>query len=368
MMMVTMMFDMTCFHVAKLLCVKHITQTSENPSANESISSDMKIHKRMMSAVFFLVLQCSAESPQAHPAAGSAIHADATYGAMGADMLDEADSLLMLQTRSTEKRTETVGVEDWELDNLRLLPEKNVIFCACAKCGSTSLYRYIFQQLFDKAWPYTQEPYIQEPSVRWGRQLQGINAEYALTLLNSSRHKPFSLALMRDPRERLISAWKSKVACDADCFGTDLMDRKELVPQLMHLAEMERAECLSFPNFIATLRIIHDKNKAWELNRHFIPQHLDCFRDIPINRWSLATDVSDPAAAKELGVHLGAAKLSTFPVRHQAPKQMNQTCIEEIEQPDIADQLTALTEDEYRALRMDPKKHSDLAWLKRALT
>jgi len=348
------------------VCQAHVSILGK-PPVNESIPSNMKIHISTMLGVLLLFERCSAELPQARLAASSVTHRDSLYDARGVDMPDKDDGLLLLQTRSKEKRTEIVGdeVEDWEEDNLKLLPQKNIIFCACAKCGSTSLYRFIYQQLFGSAWPHKKEPYIQEPSYRWESKLQGINSNKALTLMNTSREPPFSLAFMRDPRERLISAWKSKVACDADCWGTDKLDRQEMVPALLHLAGMVRQECLSFASFIAALRTIHEQDKAWELNRHFIPQNLDCFRDIPIDRWSLATDISDPDAAKELSARLGTAKVSSFPVHHKTPQK--QKCVEEVEQPDIADALSALTEAEYRALHMDPKKHSDLDWLKREL-
>lgn len=91
------------------------------------------------------------------------------------------------------------------------------------------------------------------------------------------------VAVTRDPFERLISAWKSKAACDSDDFGTDVYDRDLVVPILLGQANMSRiASCLSLPSFalvLDTLRGLAEEGKFHfkDIYKYFRPQecHFD---------------------------------------------------------------------------------------------
>ncbi|PXF45114.1 hypothetical protein BWQ96_05153 [Gracilariopsis chorda] len=105
---------------------------------------------------------------------------------------------------------------------------------------------------------------------------------------NLSRHQKYSLlksasvlrvAITRDPFQRLLSAWKSKVACDSHDFGTDVQDRVKFVPRLLRQAGMNRTQdqCLSLAGFaqvLDRLRIKAEQNRfdLRTLNIHFRPQ------------------------------------------------------------------------------------------------
>lgn len=236
---------------------------------------------------------------------------------------------------------------------LFIFPQKNVVTCACDKCGSTSMYKFVYKSLFGKDWkwwnwPWPQED-VQDPD-RWEGQRRSIDPASALALMEKSQ--VFSYALIRDPKERLISSWKSKVSCDADCWKTDTSDREKIVPELLAtVGNLSKVECLSFDEFIDTLHRAHSQGKAGILNNHFIPQHLDCFLNIPMSKWSKVIKVSDPEAAKDLGAQLGNKSATDFPIFHYSRQtDIHQNCTFASLDRATAEKLEAITKAEYDAL------------------
>ena len=120
-------------------------------------------------------------------------------------------------------------------------------------------------------------------------------------------------ALIRDPKERIVSAWKSKLTCDT---VKEIREHIKYVPQLLDLAgpsnnitarikkttytgrEYTGREfpCLDLSEYLSVLSQIHSQGKEGSLNSHFIPQHLSCFRDAPPAMWKVVTTISDPNA------------------------------------------------------------------------
>jgi hypothetical protein len=104
----------------------------------------------------------------------------------------------------------------------------------------------------------------------------------------------FTLLIIRDPIERLISSFKNKYACDNEAFFIDKHDRERFVPELLGLHDKKLHElrnnpmfnlshykerCLSFGQFLTALNDIHSNPaKIPRLNPHIVPQDLGCIR------------------------------------------------------------------------------------------
>merc|ERR1719235_1030761 len=98
------------------------------------------------------------------------------------------------------------------------VPDKNMVLCACAKCGSTAFFKYFYQLEMGKPWEYGDtRPYAQDTgSARWQERIVHINDTAKQEQIMKTA---YSFALIRDPKERIISAWKSKIACDESYGG-----------------------------------------------------------------------------------------------------------------------------------------------------
>lgn len=224
-----------------------------------------------------------------------------------------------------------------------MLNEKNLI-CICAKCGSTSLYELLYQQTFGRKWNYTDQPYIHDvTSPRWKGKFKVLGSSAVTYAMKSP--ETFSFALMRDPKERLISSWKSKVACDGTGdWGTDRVDRARMVPKLRDLAGFESTTCLSFEKFLVTLAEVHRTGLAAQLNVHFRPQQYGCFRDVPPAQWSMVAEITDGKAAAKLASRFGNNNVTAFPHDHSSPTSPL------IITPRAQELLNEITKDEYAVL------------------
>lgn len=228
------------------------------------------------------------------------------------------------------------------------MPEEKVIICSCAKCGSTSMYEFVYREAMHRDWNYTGPPYVQDvSSERWSGKFQSLKLDEAREIM--ARNDTFSFALVRDPVQRLISSWKSKAACDGGPWGTDLQDRARIVPKLLALANQPSFDCLSFDKFIEAIATVHTMGKANELNSHFLPQQYDCFRDFPPSSWSRVATVKDSESVAELAKHFGDFSKPGIPQFHSSPKT---------EELLVSDQakvlLREITAPEYEALNLKP--------------
>lgn len=222
--------------------------------------------------------------------------------------------------------------------------EKNLI-CICAKCGSTSLYELLYNLTFGRPWNYTDQPYIHDvASPRWEGKFKVLNSVTASHLITGP--ETFSFALMRDPKERLISSWKSKVACDGGGnWGTDLVDRAWMVPELRELAGFRSMTCMSFEKFVNTLAQVHHTGLAALLNVHFRPQQLGCFRDVAPPLWSMVAEITDGKAAAKFGKRFGDENVFEFPHDHSSPPTSSV-----IITPRAHELLNEITKEEYALL------------------
>jgi len=233
---------------------------------------------------------------------------------------------------------------------MRLMSKQNMVVCGCGKCGSTSMYNHIYENVFSKAWNYTGQPYAQNVlSDRWEGVFNSIDDEPQQKEVMS---KAFSFALIRDPKERLLSAWKSKITCD-NSGSVDKTDRSRMVKVLeTMLPETQRRNltCMSLETFLESLNTVHDAGWAQYLDKHFLPQDLGCFFRFPPSRWSAVVSIEEPKAFAKLNRHLGTAEPPS--VTHASSIMSNVTMRSSL-------LLNKLTQNEYTMLRQYlPGSHS----------
>lgn len=225
------------------------------------------------------------------------------------------------------------------------MPKEKVLVCACAKCGSTSLFEFLYYHSFLHTWNYTGTPFIQDVvSSRWENKFKLLEPAQAKGVI--ANEATFSFAMSRDPKSRIISAWKSKAACD-DGFnwGTDVDDRARIVPALLAMAGLPDAGCLSFEGFVEAIATAHRKGKAAELNPHFRPQQHGCFREFKPSQWSKVAPISDASAAHLLGMRFGHPNVEAFPHAHRSSASGAVNITEKAQQL-----LDEITKEEYATL------------------
>lgn len=181
--------------------------------------------------------------------------------------------------------------------------ENGVVVCTCAKCGSTSLFKFVYENTFGHSWEFKDAPYLQEVwSPRWEKSVSVVTDAAAQKAV---MNKAYSFALVRDPKERLLSAWSSKVSCD-NRTSADNGERAVFVTQLLKVAGKDwSASCLSLQDFLVALNDIHMANNSHLLNDHFRPQTQECFENFAPSQWSKVVSIRDKYAFTELATHLG---------------------------------------------------------------
>ena len=164
--------------------------------------------------------------------------------------------------------------------------------CVPAKAGSTSFYFWLYHALAGEPWPYSGPPWIQDvSSSRWSN-VSGVRVARFDKMPFRQRIRALSdqavlrFALTRDPLERAISAYYSKMACDTG----DAADHGGAIRQLMRQAPKAAAAglgagsdlnrsvpCLSafdWGRMVLEARL--GETTRWEVNAHFMPQSDAC--------------------------------------------------------------------------------------------
>lgn len=226
------------------------------------------------------------------------------------------------------------------------LPSHQTLICSCFKCGSTTLYNFVYEEIFHKPFNFSGWPHVKDVSARWEGEMVVAQA--------SVMHSPsmFSFALVRDPKDRLLSAWKSKAACFSEGCKTDT--DLNYVPQLLALAygssgdhplshgilEQNRL-CLSFDEYLQALSRVHGHGDEKYLEPHFLPQQYGCFEHLPLHSWSQVIEIKEPDAFSALAEHLGA------PLHNGMPDHMHSTDCKITMTDEQANMLDVLTHEEY---------------------
>lgn len=179
------------------------------------------------------------------------------------------------------------------------------------------MYSYLYEHEMGHQWPYKDRPYVQNvTSSRWEARFEIVSDDDPKQ--EQVMNDAFSFALIRDPKERLVSAWMSKVACNTT-FGVDQRDRSFMVPKLKRLqaridaAPVRDPPCLTLEEFAQLLHDVHTAGKTRLLDRHFLPQNLGCFRRFNASKWSKVVTMRDPDALPELARRLGRFNMSDEP-------------------------------------------------------
>eukprot|EP00986_Skeletonema_menzelii_P014534 scaffold9751_cov153-Skeletonema_menzelii.AAC.5 len=204
------------------------------------------------------------------------------------------------ETKTNREATDEVAWEIIPATDATLARLKPATLCTCAKCGSTSMWEELFaivQGRSFKSMNYTGPPWIHKLSNK--KLWTNIHAEKKTDWSNFKNQDSF--ALIRDPKERIVSAWKSKITCDT---YKEIRGHKRLVPKLLELAGSSNITartdkgfpCLDLSDYLAVLSHIHAQGQEGSLDDHFLPQHLGCFKNAPPSLWTVVTTVSDPTA------------------------------------------------------------------------
>lgn len=165
--------------------------------------------------------------------------------------------------------------------DLVYIPQGNILITTTAKAGSATLWTWLHKGITGEShFACNNETYIQNfNSPCWNYQVV-----HPLKMSSQERwrivHDPnvFRIAITRDPFQRLISAWKSKVACESDQYGTDVHDRDFIVPNMLNQAGLENnTNCLSLTAFANVLEKVRNMYIRGDfqiriLNKHFRPQ------------------------------------------------------------------------------------------------
>lgn len=233
---------------------------------------------------------------------------------------------------------------------MRYLPERDVVICGCGKCGSTSLFAYVWRAEFGERWPYPDWPYPQDVMTdRWHGKFENV-ADYPRQ--KEIMGHAFTMALIRDPKERLISSWKSKVSCDDD-FGVDTNDRARwnkkhgmwagFVPDLQKLRGKDsNITCMDLKEYATALHEIKQLGRGHLVDRHFLSQDLGCFYRFAPSEWSKVATIGDQEAVTALAAKLHTSN-TTIPDCHTSTKQL-------YIDKETAEMLDKVTEDEYALL------------------
>ena len=236
--------------------------------------------------------------------------------------------------------------------------------CACAKCGSTSFFSSLYKIAFGEDWPYSDKPWLQDlASHRWKGVADVALSDYDMLPQNS-------FALIRDPKDRLLSAFRSKVTCDVG-KGVTRNERKRMVPKLLELAGLLPLEryglqapgsedaglCLNMTTYMQALGEVWRSGKEAELDAHFLPQTNSCFLNLPPSKWKVVTAIDRPGALCDLESVVRGAVTSrngtaardsedcSFIKRHSTEKGDDATLSEEEEML-----LEEITRKEYKVL------------------
>lgn len=266
----------------------------------------------------------------------------ASVGAVVASEVPASRSL-----RSDRAETEVTEEDEGPPASMtyNFLPEHNVLICCCDKCGSTSLYDYVYRAINHHPWPPGDKP-------PWRQKLYGPTWNHAFRMITASRLADvrYKFALTRDPIDRLLSAWSSKYACDGMVGHVNGTDRNWMIPTLYRLAGWQHPPwCLSLEDFLDVVLEIHHQGNAKYLDSHIRPQQMECFRDLPASNWTKATPITDPSFVQELGPVLGAPDVK-MPHIHRSNDLSH---LLPLLTPKVRSMLEEATHEDYLALGME---------------
>jgi len=177
--------------------------------------------------------------------------------------------------------------------------------CACAKCGTSSLGNYMYEVATGKAWNYTGPPYVQSyNSERWPSGTWETHTDVQSVAK--------SIAFVREPVGRLISAWVDKIR-DNNKKGSRFYGCN-LVYAEGRNRTLADPTYIDLDTFAEMIKNAHDAGNDELLNEHMRPQNKYCFRQNDVAAWSLVGEIGNETMTNMLGQLLGSGV--EFPHQH----------------------------------------------------
>ncbi len=139
--------------------------------------------------------------------------------------------------------------------------------CACEKCGTTSLFSSLYLALTNTTFRYSSHPRrIVQDFAKWG----------VPSVKNSTSPGDVHIIVYRDPVERYISAYYSKIRCDAD-GKRGFQDKEDTVPSsITRLLGEKGRVCMYFDEYVSALERVSARGLQARLNGHVQPQNVAC--------------------------------------------------------------------------------------------
>ena len=163
-----------------------------------------------------------------------------------------------------------------------------LVLCTCAKCGSTSLLTALCRSFRGSHNDSRCEGNSVYYTKLWGSNEQKNRFRRFFAI------KPNSLAVYmwsyRDPVERYISAYKSKLQCCNSISRVPCIPRQNyyFAQNLITMtrgykrhvlrpgANASNISCLFMEEYVRALEVHHFRKEQNKLEQHFFPQHLEC--------------------------------------------------------------------------------------------
>lgn len=159
------------------------------------------------------------------------------------------------------------SLEDDYGKHMFYIPSAKVIITAFPKGGSSSLLEWLFRVLNI---PDTPGSYHEDSN--WDGKITRLkDPEKRRKSIKESKHR---VLIWRDPAERILSAWKSKLCSDSWNYGTDIEDREQLLPELFKTVrgvDLPKGKTsLGFNEYLELMELII-RHPGGGLNPHFQP-------------------------------------------------------------------------------------------------
>jgi hypothetical protein len=206
------------------------------------------------------------------------------------------------------------------LRNGRPTKYKKALICYCYKCGSTTLFDYLHDGIFGKSAP------------PMDRSLNGTFVGVGpkkISRMLANKREVFSFALIRDPIQRLLSAWKDQFTCDSK-WSPGYISKKNLdrLMASLYLASiagmsLDRVKvrvvdgrlrsCMELDDFLEALTLLPPIAEVGLVNLHFTPQHETCFRNSEPKDWGVVAKIGDAGLNDTLSDAMGFGWKATVP-------------------------------------------------------
>jgi hypothetical protein len=227
---------------------------------------------------------------------------------------------------------------------LLYVPQSKAVTCACEKCGSTSVLEYVYKETFGKQWKDERCDGFDVHNVDancWNKMFESAEW-YGPEVFADSR----SLAVIRDPKERLVSSWKSKYACSGEKYGQDNREmnyRSRRVNLLREHSGTNHPGCMSLHEFAKALQAVKLNGNLTRLDQHIVPQSMWCFAIHKPEEFGEVLSLSDEGAYDKLAKHFRFKGKANNEHDHESADTV-------LIDPDTARVLDEVTEEDYKLL------------------